>query len=62
MKLWTGSDKTSIKKDELYKVLKPMLGLSMSLSKSQFGNNKSEMKEAPGESTLKKLLERLLEK
>ena len=46
--MWTGNEKAaSVKKDELYKVLKPALGMSMSLSKSQFGAAKSDIKESP---------------
>jgi hypothetical protein len=42
MKSWSGSDKTSVKYDEIYKVFKPILGMSMSLS--TFKKPESELK------------------
>ena len=60
MKDWSGSDRTSVKYDELYRAFKPILGMTMSLS--NFKRTKTEISAEGGESPLQGLMEQLMRK
>ena len=60
MEAWSGPNKTAVKYDEIYKVFKPILGMSTSFT--NFNKSKSKIEPSNDEPPLRGLMEQLKEK